>query len=129
MEDCYRQNIANRTVSADARSTYSEIARWVGVVALLVSLVVVYAWSHSEILQINYQMQQLRKENKELVEINTALRTEQSSLMNPEAIDREARKLGLVTSNRAEVRILDSTRPPSENLLAGAISQTTPLHE
>jgi len=132
MVDCYHQSLSNRPISADNRTTYSEIARWIGVSALLVSLIVVYAWSHNEILQINYQMEQLRKDNEELVEINAALRTEQSALMNPESIDREARKLGLVTSNRAEVRILDSTRPllrPSENLVADWAPQINLLHE
>ena len=132
MVDCYRQALSNRPISADNRATYFEIARWIGVSALLVSLIVVYAWSHSEILQINYQTELLRKENGELVEINAALRTEQSALMNPESIDREARKLGLVTSNRAEVRILDSSRPPlrpSENLVADSAPQMSLLHE
>lgn len=132
MVDCYRQNLSNRPVSADDRATLSEIARWVSVGALFVCLILVYAWSHNEILTIHYQMEQLKKESDELQEINAALRAEHSSLINPENIAREARKLGLIASNRGEIRILDSTIRTiraSENIVAQSTLQKKTLHE
>ena len=119
-------------MGADDRATFSEIARWISVVALLVCFVLAYAWSRNEILTIHYQMEQLRKESNELREINAALRAEHSSLINPESIDQEASKLGLVTSNRAEVRILDSdivTVKPTSNVVAQSTLQTEILRE
>ena len=74
----------------DDRATFSEITRWIGVVALLVGLTLAYAWSHNEILRIRYQMEQLRKETGEMREINAALRAEYSSLIDPENIEQEA---------------------------------------
>jgi hypothetical protein len=132
MVDCYLQELSNRPVGADDRATLSEIARWVTVGALFVCLILVYAWSHNEILGIRYQMEQLKKESDELLEINAALRAEYSSLINPESVERKAMELGLIASNRAEVRILDSTRrevQASEWILAQSNLQKKTLHE
>ena len=132
MVDCYLQELSNRPVGADDRATLSEIARWVTVGALFVCLILVYAWSHNEILGIRYQMEQLKKESDELLEINAALRAEYSSLINPESVERKAMELGLIASNRAEVRILDSTRrevQSSEWILAQSNLQKKTLHE
>ncbi len=132
MLDFHYQELSNRLMGADDRATFSEIARWISVVALLVCFVLAYAWSRNEILTIHYQMEHLRKESNELREINAALRAEHSSLINPESIDQEASKLGLVTSNRAEVRILDSdivTVKPTSNVVAQSTLQTEILRE
>ena len=132
MVDCYRQNLSNRPVGADDRATLSEISRWVTVGALFVCLILVYAWSHNEILGIHYQMETLKKESDELREINAALRAEYSSLINPENVENKAMELGLVASNRTEVRILDSTRrevQTSERMVAQSNLQKKILHE
>ncbi len=132
MLDFHYQDLSNRLMGADDRATFSEIARWISVVALLVCFVLAYAWSRNEILTIHYQMEHLRKESNELREINAALRAEHSSLINPESINQEASKLGLVTSNRAEVRILDSdiaTVKPTSDVVAQSTLQTEVLRE
>lgn len=132
MLDFHYQDLNNRLMGADDRATFSEIARWISVVALLVCFVLAYAWSRNQILTIHYQMEHLRRESNELREINAALRAEHSSLINPESIDQEASKLGLVTSNRAEVRILDSdiaTVKPTSNVVAQSTLQTEILRE
>ena len=132
MLDFHYQDLSNRLMGADDRATFSEIARWISVVALLVCFVLAYAWSRNEILTIHYQMEHLRKESNELREINAALRVEYSSLINPENVEHRAMELGLVASNRDEVRILDSTRreiQPSERMLAQSNFQKKTLHE
>jgi len=132
MLDFHYQDLSNRLMGADDRATFSEIVRWISVVALLVCFVLAYAWSRNEILTIHYQMEHLRKESNEFREINAALRAEYSSLINPESIDQEASKLGLVNSNRAEVRILDSdiaTVKPTSNVVAQSTLQTEILRE
>jgi len=132
MVDFFNQQFTNRPLGTSDRATYSEIIRWIAVGALFVSLILAYAWSHNEILNINYRMEQLRRENSELRENNTALRAEYSSLVNPENIDSQARQLGLVTPNKAAVKIIDSDIPisrPNQALLAQTTLQKKSLHE
>ncbi len=132
MIDLQHQELSNYPVGSDDRATFSEIARWISVVALLVCLILAYAWSRNEILNIHYQMERLRKESNELREINATLRAEHSSLINPESVYREASKLGLVASNRAEVRILNSdiaTLKPTAQVVAQSALQKKILHE
>ena len=129
MIDLQHQELSNYPVGSDDRATFSEIARWISVVALLV---LAYAWSRNEILNIHYQMERLRKESNELGEINATLRAEHSSLINPESVYREASKLGLVSSNRTEVRILNSdlaTVKPSGQVVAQSTVEKKILHE
>lgn len=132
MVDFFNQQFTNRPLGTSDRATYSEIIRWIAVGALFVSLILAYAWSHNEILNINYRMEQLRKEHGELRENNTALRAEYSSLVNPENIDSQAKQLGLVTPNKAAVKIIDSNIPisrPNQALLAQTTLQKKSLHE
>ncbi len=132
MVDYHYQNLSNRPVGANDRATLSEIARWVTVGALFVCLILVYAWSHNEILGIHYQMEQLKRESDDLREVNATLRAEYSSLINPENVEHKAMELGLVASNQAEVKILDSTRRDvqiSRSMLAQSNFQKKPLHE
>jgi len=132
MIDLQHQELSNYPVGSDDRATFSEIARWISVVALLVCLILAYAWSRNEILNVHYQMERLRKESNELREINATLRAEYSSLTNPESVYREASKLGLVGSNRAEVRILNSdiaTLKPTAQVVAQSALQKKILHE
>jgi hypothetical protein len=132
MIDLQHQELSNYPVGSDDRATFSEIARWISVVALLVCLILAYAWSRNEILNVHYQMERLRKESNELREINATLRAEHSSLINPESVYREASKLGLVGSNRAEVRILNSdivTLKPTAQVVAQSALQKKILHE
>lgn len=132
MIDLQHQELSNYPVGSDDRATFSEIARWISVVALLVCLILAYAWSRNEILNVHYRMERLRKESNELQEINATLRAEHSSLISPESVYREASKLGLVASNRAEVRILDSdisTLKPTAQVVAQSALQKKFLHE
>lgn len=132
MVDCHLQDLINRPVRADDRATCFEIVRWICVSGLFVSLILAYAWSQSEILNIQYRMEQLRRENEGLLELNAALRAEQSSLLNPETIDHQAKKLGLISSHHAEVRIFNPDIPnetKSRNLVAQSQLQKKTLHE
>ena len=64
MVDFFNQQFTNRPLGTSDRATYSEIIRWIAVGALFVSLILAYAWSHNEILNINYRMEQLRREKQ-----------------------------------------------------------------
>ena len=132
MVDFFQQQLTNRLLKADDRATYFEIARWICISALLVGLVLSSAWSHNEILNIQYQTEQLRRENSDLLELNTALRAEHFSLINPETMDRQAKALGLISSNRMEVKVLDSeitNSSSSQNLVAESTLPRKTLRE
>ena len=132
MVDFFQQQLTNRLLRADDRATYFEIARWICTSALVVGLVLSSAWSHNEILNIQYQTEQLRRENSDLLELNTALRAEHFSLINPETMDQQARALGLISSNRMEVKVLDSeitNSSSSQNLVAESTLPRKTLRE
>jgi len=132
MVDFFQQQLTNRPLKADDRATYSEIFRWIGISSLLVSLVLSYAWSHNEIITIQYQMEKLRQKSSALQEMNTKLRAERYSLINPETIDKQARELGLINANRMEVKIFDAEvveNKPSHNLIAQSTIQKKTLRE
>lgn len=132
MVDYHRQQIRNRRVAGGDETTYAEIARWACVIGVFVGLLLGYAWIQMEILHLNYEIEQIRKENNQLEELNSALRAEQSSLLNPEKIDRQARELGLIHSSRAEVRVLKAEAlpgRPSPNLVAEVNPTRKALHE
>ena len=132
MVDFFQQQLTNRPLKADDSATYSEIFRWIGISALLVSLVLSYAWSHNEIITIQYKMEKLRQKSSALQEMNTKLRAERYSLINPETIDKQARELGLINANRMEVKIFDAEvveNKPSHNLIAQSTIQKKTLRE
>mgnify|MGYP001483294893 CR=1 FL=1 len=132
MVDCYSQKLSNRLCGASDRATLSEITKWVTVGAFFICLILVYAWSHNEIFNIRYQMEELKKESRALQEINAVLRAEYSSLVNPESVEHKAIELGLVASNRDEIRILDSTQREyqvPESMVAQVTLQKKTLHE
>jgi len=109
----------------------SEITWWCCFGCLLLGLVLAYAWFHNQIIDVNYQVEKLQSENARLRETNTELRAEQAALMAPERIDQLARKLGLVTPDEGQVRILHAQylQVPSEAVVAEAVYPRKPLHE
>ena len=132
MVDFSFQQLKNRPLNANEKTTYWQIGRWIFAGGLFVGLLLTYAWLHTEILRIHYHMEQFKKENSQLKEVTTALRAEQSSLQNPEKIDRQARQMGLISSHRSEVRILQAdilSRKPPRNLLAKSLPLKKTLRE
>lgn len=130
MMDFQIQRLNNRPLGS-TQVTDWEITRWVGLGAILLALILAYAWLQTEIVHVNYQIDQLQKETNQLRENNTALRVEHSSLISPNKINRQARELGLVSSNRAEVRILESETSAldTENLMAELLGAKKILDE
>ena len=132
MVDLHLQQLTNQPIRTDNKASYFEIARWICVSAAFVSLVLAYAWTHNEILNIQYGMEYLRKENNKLLEFNTVLRAEYSSLLNPVNIGKQAREIGLVSSTHTKIKIFNSEIPPekkSRNIVAQSQLQKKNLHE
>lgn len=132
MIDLSYQALNNRPASGTDRTTFWEIARWVSLATIFMALLLAYAWMHMEILNINYQIQHLKKENHELEESNSALRAEHSSLVNPTKIDQLARNMGMVAPEGHDVRILEAEPlplVPSRNMVAESLRPKAGLHE
>ncbi len=128
MLDLSRQRLVNRPVSGGDRATYSEMVRWGAVGALFVSLILFYSWNQMEILSIQYRLQELKQQNNQLRETNAALRAEYKSLTNPERVAQKAERMGLISSNQPQVRIIQAGVKPEGNLVAEAWKKPT-LHE
>ena len=70
-------------------------------------LLLAYASLHERILEINYKIEEIRHENRDLAETNDALNAEYSHLVNPQEVESAAKQLGLVSPNQKEVTILE----------------------
>ena len=131
MVDFSFQQLKNR-LNANEKTTYWEVGRWIFAGGLFVGLWLTYAWLHTEILHIHYHKERFKKENNQLKEITTALRAEQSSLQNPEKINRQARQMGFISSHRKEVRIFQAdilSREQARTLLAESLPLKKALRE
>ena len=94
MVDLQLQRLNNRPLRGKAYVTDREIIRWISIGAVFLTLILAYAWLQTEVMHVHYQMEEFQKKNRQLHEINAALRAEHSSLMDPEKINRRARELG-----------------------------------
>jgi hypothetical protein len=96
-----------------------EMRTFVAALCCLFLLVMTYAWQHFSAIEYGYRIEALKSQRDGLVEMNRALRLEQSSLRDPGRIDALARRIGLQSPETGQVLMLDSTRPdPSAPELA-----------
>jgi hypothetical protein len=107
MVDLNHQNIENRSVGAGTGTNVSEVSCWLAFGGCIVILLLTYASLHERILEINYKIEETRKENTQLAETNDALRAEYSHLVNPKEVESVATRLGLISPNQEEVTILE----------------------
>ncbi len=131
MVDLSRQQLNNRPNDRNNLASYSQIIRWLGVGSVFVVLILAYSWNHMLLLDIQYQIEDLQRVNGLLRENNIALRAEYSSLANPEKIARKAAAMGLISSNRPEVTILqaDTRFKVAQNLVAEARQKQKVMRE
>ncbi|PYX59042.1 MAG: cell division protein FtsL [Acidobacteria bacterium] len=72
-------------------------------------LVMTYAWQHFKAVEYGYKIELLTTQRDGLVEMNRALRLEESWLRAPDRIDEMARKLNLQPPQAGQVMHLDAT--------------------
>ena len=92
---------------------------WVG--GLLVAVVLFSAWQNSELIQHGYNMQRLRAEYTEQLEINRRLTLDVETLRSPELIEKRAKEMKLVapTADRAVViERVTPAAPPGKSIVA-----------
>jgi cell division protein FtsL len=108
----------SRLVRSVAPDRLRECVRLVGVGALLALMALCYAWQHFECIQMRSDLESLKQEHAQAVELNQELKLEVASLRDPGRIDLIARRqLGLTTSASSEIV---PTEPPVEPVMAQA---------
>jgi cell division protein FtsL len=108
----------SRLVRSVAPDRLRECVRLVGVGALLALMALCYAWQHFECIQMRSDLESLKQDHAQAVELNQELKLEVASLRDPGRIDMIARRqLGLTTSASSEIV---PTEPPVEPVMAQA---------
>ena len=69
-----------------------EMARLIGLGALLAAAALFYAWQHFEYLQVRYRVESLKSERSQASELNQQLKLEMAGLRAPSRIDEIARQ-------------------------------------
>lgn len=68
-----------------------EMARLIGLGAMLAAAFLFYAWQHFEYLQLRYQVESLKSERAQASELHQQLKLEEAGLLAPSRIDAIAR--------------------------------------
>ena len=97
-----------------------EMRHFAMALACLFLLVMTYAWQHFKAIEYGYQIESLKIQRDNMVEMNRELRLEDASLRNPERIDVMARKLGLQSPQAGQVMHLDASADGGAPVMASA---------
>ena len=109
-----------RPVSADR---LREMARLAGLGALLALVAFLYAWQHFEYIQLRYQLESLKSQQAQAVELNQEMKLEVAGLRAPSRIDTIARgQLGLTAPVAGQITPFEA---PAEPVVAEMRSSTS----
>ena len=97
-----------------------EMMMFAAALAVLFSLIMVYAWQHFRAIEYGYKIESLHSQRDGLVELNRALRVEQATLRDPERIDLLARRMGLAAPQAGQVMRMDADTDSGAPVLAQA---------
>ncbi len=115
----------SRLARPGTRRLDRDCARLLLFAAVLATAVLVYAWQHFHYLEFGYQLERVKAEQSQAMELNQQLRLELGSLRSPHRIDAIARtQLGLTVPLPAQVAPL---QPLVGGELAQARSSAPPL--
>ncbi len=131
MVDLSSQRLNNVTPAIKGGPSSLEWSGWVAVGLLVLGLVLATGWNQMEIMNLKYEIEEFRAQNRELRDENAAYRAEYQSLIDPEKIAEKAREMGLIAANQPQVTILHTLVPPqaSGRLVARVRSQPDTLRE
>src|SRR6266550_3280393 len=108
----------SRLVKVEDPRRSREMRQFGVALACLFLLVMTYAWQHFKAIEYGYQIESLKIEADNMIEMNRALRLEDASLRDPERIDVMARKLGLQSPQAGQVLRLDGSSDSGAPVLA-----------
>ena len=81
-----------------------------------------YAFQHFKAIEYGYKIEALKVQRDNLVETNRGLRLEESSLRDPERIDRLARQMGLQSPQAGQVVRMDVSAPDSSGQVVASLT-------
>jgi cell division protein FtsL len=120
----FRKNIDNsRLVKVEDPRRAREMKHFGIALCILFLLVMGYTIQHLRAIEYGYKIESLRSERDGLVEMDRALRLEESSLRDPERIDVMARKLGLQSPQPGQVIRMDA----SDDAATPVMARVTPV--
>jgi cell division protein FtsL len=110
MIDLNHQQISNRGLAGEEGIMPVEIIKWFGLFALIVVFLFCSVSFRNQILAVQYEIQELKRDNQKLVDQNDLLRAELKGLVRPVYLEVEAGKLGLVNPNQKGILTLEADR-------------------
>lgn len=84
--------------------------------------VMAYAFQHFKAIEYGYRIEALKSQRDSLVQMNSGLRLEESSLRDPERIDRMAREMGLQSPQAGQVIRMDTAVPESSGQVVASLA-------
>jgi len=109
----------------DPRRT-RELLLFAMAVAVLVLLVMLYAWQRFGAIEYGYRIEAVKAQRESLAELNRALRLEEASLRDPERIDLLARRMGLESPRPGQVLRLEPSSDGGAPMLAREFGPADP---
>ena len=122
MVDLSAQGLRNQRVERKKSGFQGQNLGWMSVGVLFVVMAITYSWTQHEITRLGYALEALHEERVLLLESAKEIRAEYQSLTSPERLNAAAVELGLVSTNRPEITIIEAGAEPlsAANLLASA---------
>ena len=93
-----------------APNRFQDYARVAALGGILAAGGLFYAWQHFQCLQLGYQLEELKAEKAQALELSQQLRLESAALSSPSRIDAIARQLGLIAPVPGQVEAVQA--PP-----------------
>lgn len=123
LEYAIKRDIHNNPVVREIdQAARREFWQMVAAGALLVMVILFYAWQHFELLRHGYRIEQMQKQYRVEEEVNRHLRLEIETLRSPGRIERIAtEKLHLAAPNSEEAVIIERVSappPPAKSVVA-----------
>ena len=81
-------------------------------------LVMTFAWQHYKAIEYGYQVEGLKRQRTQLVEMSTALQLEEASLRNPGRIDTWARAHGMQPPDAGQIIRIDASSDATGPVMA-----------
>jgi hypothetical protein len=108
----------SRLVKVDDAQRNREMRSFAGVLAFLFLCVFTYTWQHFKAIEYGYQIEGMKRELNNRLEIGSALKLQQAKLVAPERIDRMARGMGLVPPQPGQVIRMEDAADTSAPVMA-----------
>jgi cell division protein FtsL len=106
----------SRLVRQDAPGRWRERLNELAVGGLLAGVLFLYAWQHFQYVQLGYQIETLKEQQAQAVELNHQLTLESASLRSPARIDQIAHQLGMEAPAAGQFQPFEA--PANEPVLA-----------